>query len=355
MARKRRRFELFSMSFLDCICCGFGAMLLLFVLLIGRHANDAREELIESILREIRSIEVKTEKEREEAGEIRERLQVTEERLALEISNRDVKKRDLTELQDEFALMLQQRSSLKDEIERLLGLKKNLPTQEATPPIPIPNAQRRQYLTGINFEGSYIVILIETSGGMLGYTVDDALAKQILPDEEKKKCEKWRRVVTAVQWIVANLGPKQGYQIMTFGPEAKPLLPDRQTEWLEPLNRETTAEVIKRLDEIVPKGGANLERAFAEVRSTFPLVDTIVLLVDSLPTQSDSIPVGSSTDDRDRERFFRAAIKQVPRQTPVNTILFPMSGDPAAPYLFWQLADATNGSLISPHPGWPDI
>ncbi|MCU0539749.1 MAG: hypothetical protein MUF46_07660, partial [Desulfobacterales bacterium] len=32
MRRKRRDIEIFNLSFLDCICCGFGAMILLFVL-----------------------------------------------------------------------------------------------------------------------------------------------------------------------------------------------------------------------------------------------------------------------------------------------------------------------------------
>src|SRR5688572_31284120 len=31
--RRRREFEIFSMSFLDAICCGFGAMILLFLLI----------------------------------------------------------------------------------------------------------------------------------------------------------------------------------------------------------------------------------------------------------------------------------------------------------------------------------
>jgi hypothetical protein len=31
-----------------------------------------------------------------------------------------------------------------------------------------------------------------------------------------------------------------------------------------------------------------------------------------------------------------------------------MSGDPAAAFLFWQLADSSGGSLISPARGWPD-
>ena len=33
MARKRRSFEIFSMSFLDCMSCGFGAVILLFMII----------------------------------------------------------------------------------------------------------------------------------------------------------------------------------------------------------------------------------------------------------------------------------------------------------------------------------
>ena len=38
--RRRREFEIFSMSFLDAICCGFGAMILLFLVIrIGEPAR----------------------------------------------------------------------------------------------------------------------------------------------------------------------------------------------------------------------------------------------------------------------------------------------------------------------------
>ena len=46
MARLRRKsIEIFSLSFLDCICCGFGAVLLLFVLTSGQQADTTRSEL----------------------------------------------------------------------------------------------------------------------------------------------------------------------------------------------------------------------------------------------------------------------------------------------------------------------
>jgi hypothetical protein len=40
---------------------------------------------------------------------------------------------------------------------------------------------------------------------------------------------------------------------------------------------------------------------------------------------------------------------------PVSTILFPLlTGDPGAPGLFWELANATKGALVSPSKSWPD-
>ena len=40
--RRRREFEIFTMSFLDAICCGFGAMILLFI--VTRVSEPARLE-----------------------------------------------------------------------------------------------------------------------------------------------------------------------------------------------------------------------------------------------------------------------------------------------------------------------
>lgn len=40
MSRKRRKTEVFSLSFLDCICCGFGAIILLFIVSMGVQATE---------------------------------------------------------------------------------------------------------------------------------------------------------------------------------------------------------------------------------------------------------------------------------------------------------------------------
>ena len=35
-------------------------------------------------------------------------------------------------------------------------------------------------------------------------------------------------------------------------------------------------------------------------------------------------------------------------------LFFPLNGDPAGPALYWELANATRGALVSPAKSWPD-
>ena len=341
------------MSFLDCICCGFGAMLLLYVLTIGKNA-DLREIVVSKIQATISRLESDITREERVTGDIRERIRVQEDHIQTKSLTRETIKSDISRLTEQLTLMLQQQASLKEELERLLAEKKEIPKEEIPPPVPIPNVQRRQYLSGFNFEGKSMLFLVEASGGMLGNTVDEAISYIGKSDEEKRKSDKWRRVVRSVQWVIANLTPDQAYQVVIFNTEAKPVITDSEDTWFDPTDRANNARVLRALEDTIPSGGANFEQAFLTVREKFPVTDSIVLITDSLPTLSDSIPVTGATDDRDRERMFRAALRELPRKTPVNTILFPMSGDPAAAFLFWQLADSTGGSLISPSPSWPD-
>ena len=59
MARKKRQIEAFSLSFLDCICCGFGAIILLLVLskiyepVVVEEAEENLEQLIALLQEEL--------------------------------------------------------------------------------------------------------------------------------------------------------------------------------------------------------------------------------------------------------------------------------------------------------------
>ena len=52
---KRRQTEVFSLSFLDCLCCGFGAILLLFILSIGSGNAGVESEVDDPTLQAMRA------------------------------------------------------------------------------------------------------------------------------------------------------------------------------------------------------------------------------------------------------------------------------------------------------------
>jgi hypothetical protein len=249
--------------------------------------------------------------------------------------------------------MLQQTGAMKDALNTLLGEKKNLPTEDHAP-VPIPNVDRRQYLTGVRLQGNFVVFVVRMSGSMLGETIDDAASRLEDSDDKKREAPKWQRTVHALEWMLASLGPDTHFQILFFNEDVVPVLPDRVDEWFSTKDKKTVGEIVKRLHQVVPKGGANLERAFGAVRYLPRLPDSIVLFTDGLPTKSDTLPYDGEVGPEERIRFFELAYKQLPPRIPVSTIMFPMNGDPAGPAKFWELANATRGAFVSPSRSWPD-
>lgn len=353
LAKKRREVEVFSISFMDCICCGFGAVLLLFILTTGQ-----RTDFNERDLTEMRDRIARMEKEISEDRAVIERLakSVAVNDLDL-VSLREQNSQDelkVTQRKNDLQLLLQQLSTLKDAMARLMEEQQAMPTQDEPPPLPIPNIDRRQYLTGIRMEGDYVLFVVRASGSMLDDTIDAAAARLGDPDFQKREAPKWQRTLRAIEWLIASLDPETHFQILLFNEETTPILPARADEWFSPRDQQTVGEVVTKLRSIVPQGAANMERAFSTVRFMPRLPDSIVLITDGLPTMSDSFVSSGAVGEEQRVRFFEIAARQLPPRIPVSTILFPFSGDPAGPALFWELGNNTRGALVSPSKSWPD-
>lgn len=352
LANKRRETEVFSLAFLDCICCGFGAVILIFILSIIQKRN-VDQESVDSVRARVQRMESQVSSTQDDVNRLSRLLAAAQ----LELPQLDAKNtQDELKLSDrkrQLLLMLQETGMLKEALANLLGEKKALPTDDHAT-VPIPNIDRHQYLTGFKLEGECVLFLVRASGSMLDENVDDATAR--LSDNEFKKREapKWRRTLHALQWMLASLGPESRFQILIYNDETVPLLPARSEEWFSTSDRQAVSEILAKLNSIVPQGSANLERAFGTIRNLSRLPDSVVLFTDGLPTSSDSYLSEGSTTDEQRIRFFREATRVLPERIPVSTILFPMSGDPAAPALYWELANRTRGSLVSPSKSWPD-
>ena len=88
-------------------------------------------------------------------------------------------------------------------------------------------------------------------------------------------------------------------------------------------------------------------------RTLSPAPDNIFLITDGLPTQGANPPRASKVSGDERQRLYRQAVRQLPQNVPVNIILAPMEGDPMAASEFWQLAQVSRGSFMSPSKDWP--
>ena len=88
MPRRRRNIEAFSLSFLDCICCGFGAIILLLVLskiyepVIIEKTQDDLESLIALLQQELFEIRGETADINRDLEDVRQQTSTTKLRLA---------------------------------------------------------------------------------------------------------------------------------------------------------------------------------------------------------------------------------------------------------------------------------
>ncbi len=84
-----------------------------------------------------------------------------------------------------------------------------------------------------------------------------------------------------------------------------------------------------------------------------PPPDNVYLIIDSLPTQGTREPRRATISGGDRLKLFADAIRSMPKQVPINVIMFPMEGDPMAPAAYWNLARISGGAFLSPSRDWP--
>ena len=94
MARKKRAIEAFSLSFLDCICCGFGAIVLLLVLskiyepAILEKTNEDLQQLIAKLQEELFDIRGETDVMNAALGKVQ--LDTSETRMRLQTLQKEL-------------------------------------------------------------------------------------------------------------------------------------------------------------------------------------------------------------------------------------------------------------------------
>jgi hypothetical protein len=350
---KNRRITAFSLSFLDIMACGFGAVTLLFLIL--RHSVVEEVQPDPRLAAEV----VMLKEDVKDAQEKRADLLNSIEDLELElVKAQGLSKRfltDLVELEESIQSDPEERiDMLRRQVEELERETSKLEEVEFGDKVrQFLGEGNRQYLTGLMLGGERVMILVDGSASMLADTVVNAVRRRNMEPEKRVDSPKWQWTMRTVEWLLAQLPPSSRFQVYIFNTEAFPALAESEGEWLDAADSLQLEEAVEGLKNYAPEGGTSLENAITSLRDFEEMPDNLFLLTDGLPTQGKSPPGAAMVSGEQRRRNFLSAVGQLPVGIPVNTILFPMEGDPEAAAMFWQFAMSTQGAFIAPSRDWP--
>lgn len=356
---KKRKFSTFSLAFLDIMSCGFGAVILVF-LIIKHDVNIQVEAQNLELQSEVNLLDEEIIEGEEHLVKIKNTLSLLDQEL-VETSGLARRINDDIDALDNKIAKLDQESDdqqiikIKEQLKTLMLEKKKLEDEKAEG----NNARRfmgqgdRQYLTGLKLGGLRTLVLLDVSASMLDNHIVNIIRRKNMSDESKKRSKKWLRAVRAVEWLVAKFPLNSQFQLYLFNTQVQASIKDTTHKWLSLADEQSLNASIKNLHEIVPGGGTSLENAFRAISFLDPLPDNIVLLTDGLPTQGLKPTKSYTITGPQREELFELAIETLPEGIPVNVLLWPMEGDPMAASAFWRLAQISSGSFMSPSRDWP--
>jgi hypothetical protein len=184
MKRRNRPFEIFSLSFLDLISCGFGAVVLLVLISktsvdVGSASLDAAKDLIRQMI----STEQSVEELDAELAISQSALEDLRTRLAQE-------KKQSMALERELATRQSESKTVSEDLE---GLARVAAAQKKVSIRPSTADKRDEEVGGIPTDSDYILFIVDTSGSM----------KAI-----------WNRVSREMQNVLAIHPQVKGFQII---------------------------------------------------------------------------------------------------------------------------------------------
>ncbi len=367
MARRRRESQVFSMSFLDCMSCGFGAVILFFMI-INAQVKETTEEDPTELMAETTRLETEILDGRKNLvlarntiEDLEQQKQTTEGQIAQIIALIEELRAELSRYDNETLAKIERVEklqadirSLEQEVERLLKLAEAQEVEgDRIREFDEEGQGSRQYLTGLKLDGERTLILVDRSASMLDDTIVNIIRRRNMPQSEQLRSVKWRQVVASVDWLTAQIRPGTEFQIYMFNNTVEPVIKGSRGTWLRADDATQLDEAVRVLRSTVPRNGTNMHGVFAAARELEPRPDNIILLVDGLPTMDDVSTSRQTVTGRQRVRMFSNASRELPGGVPVNVLLYPLEGDYDAPILYWSLTFQTGGSLISVSRDWP--
>ena len=328
------------MAFLDVMSCGFGAVVLIF--LIINHATEENAKVVNrDQLAEVRLLDYQVQTGEKDLFEWKERLETLAQRLSAsqhQLVSVECRSEPVPRGAGRTECGFLRGAHLLGEAQQ----RRRVPRGGGATAAPNGEGQRRRQGAGLRrgggpavshglkVGGRNILIAIDVSASMLDETIVNVLRRRNMPEERRRNAPKWRRAVRTAEWLAAQLPLDADFQLFAFNEETRSLVPDSEDQWAPLGDGRALSAAIDRLSAMLPTGGTSLERLAAKLSTLNPLPDNVYLVTDSLPTQGARKPRRATISGTDRLNLFREALRQLPPQVPINVILMPMEGDPLA-------------------------
>lgn len=168
--KRSRNIEVFSLSFLDCVCCGFGALILLLVL-----SKTAEPIIFEEYKEDLENVVSKLQEElfeiRGETHILNRELISKKEQVAKEVEKIALLQGDLSSILGKFSAS-KDSSSVQNKIEQQLAIAKQELSEEMIrlqQQLRIPTSELDDTVGGIPVDSEYIIFIIDTSGSMFNH------------------------------------------------------------------------------------------------------------------------------------------------------------------------------------------
>ena len=361
----RREVNVVSMSLLSTITCGFGSVIL-FYLIINANVALRQEAVLEDRSAEVDRLELQLIVGRRNLIQLKDEVTRLIEEWASSSAVREEIVAEITRSQREIENLSADSDARRAMIEQLRADLAALQAQtQAAAVVDEAPEQRgnflrtirgegyRQYLTGLRMGGERIVILVDVSTSMLDRTIVNILRRRNMPPEQQRQAPKWQQVVNTVDWLTAQVPPESLFQVIVFNDKAWSLVEGTDGQWVPAGDGSALDAAVEKMRELTPGGPTSLHAAFAAVNALDPKPDNIYLLVDGLPTMGEVIPARAGVTGRERRNHFERAMREAPFNVPINVLLYAMEGDPLAAPAYWTLALRSGGSMMAPAEDWP--
>ncbi len=344
--------------------CGFGAVVLL-VLILNSHTVRTRQEHHSDLKAQVELLQNEVEAGKKVLAQLRNSLEKADRQVVQMQGKSEVVLDRIRQTRKETARYRQLSLAQRQDVRRLQSDLKNMDVahrrQMASAihhrdtgrnALKFTGQGHRQYLTGLRLGGRRVLLLVDSSASMLDSTIVGIIRRRNLPEQERRSSPKWRQAVKTARWLLANLPLDSTVRVFTFN-TAVHALGQSDRHWIKMSSTPEIKAIVSGLEKTVPTGGTNLFRAFVMASRLAPAPDNILLLTDGLPTIGMNGPSGTKVTSRQRVDIFLEAASRLPSSVPVNTILFPLEGDPMAAAMFWRLAVNTRGAFLTPSSDWP--